>query len=450
MTAPKWRTARLHTELGKNNSIRDPFQKDRDRLIHCSAFRRLATITQVVSPEQGYVLHNRLTHALKVAQIGRRMAERLLSFPKEERKANMLGGLAPDVVEAAGLAHDLGHPPFGHAAEKALQAVALEIGLPDSFEGNAQSLRIVGALAIRSEQFAGLNLTRATINAILKYPWQRGNGDPKRSRKWGVYSAETELFQWAREPLEKHLGFDLGERKTLEAELMDFADDIAYSVFDLEDFTKAGKIPLGQLLAGPANQLSIEAESFLQKLADRRKREKRTFKKSAYVAALGRLKEVFPTFPRYLGTNAERAFFRNVTSTLVGRFMNSVSIRLPERPDDRLVAVPEEKVIEVDLLKELTFAYVVYDASLANQQAGYQRIVSELFKKFFDDAKNGHIEGLPYWCQEALADVASDSPPINTARVVMDFVASLTEAHAYQLYQRVSGISAGVLFAPQF
>lgn len=446
----KWRLERFHEEIGKNISVRDNFQRDRDRLIHCSAFRRLATITQVVSPDQGYVLHNRLTHALKVAQIGRRMAERLLHFSKERKKAQILGGLSADVVEAAGLAHDLGHPPFGHVAEKALQRIGTEsYGLVDSFEGNAQSFRIVGSLAIRLESCRGLNLSRATLNAILKYPWQRIPGHEKKGKKWGVYTTETDAFRWARAPLIKELGFDLAERKTLEAALMDFSDDIAYSVFDLEDFAKAGKIPLDRLFDGPLNQLSNEAEMFLDKLEDRRAKEGEDFERASYAKALKNLKATLPTFSRYRGTIKERAFFRSVTSTLVGRFMNSVSIRIPQKASDPLVEIPHMQEIEIDLLKQLTFTYVVFDPSLANQQSGYKKIVTELFKNFCDDAKNGKVDGLPFWCQEAL-EKAGPSDSNQRCRIIMDFIASLTESQASQLYQRVFGISAGILFAPQF
>jgi dGTPase len=174
-------------------------QRDRDRILYAPLFRRLAEVTQVVSPVNGYVFHNRLTHTLEVAQIGRRIAENLLREPgaKTARVIGELGGLDPDVVEAAALLHDLGHPPFGHLAEQELQRLLRLSGDTEGFEGNAQSVRIVTRLEVQSELFAGLNLTRATINASLKYPWTRSQRPAER--KWGAYETESAYLSFARE-----------------------------------------------------------------------------------------------------------------------------------------------------------------------------------------------------------------------------------------------------------
>jgi len=167
---------------------RTPGQRDRDRVLYTSALRRLAGITQVVSPTEGVLFHNRLTHTLEVAQIGRRLAEH---FAKDSDLVAAVGGLDPERVEAAALAHDLGHPPFGHTAEVELDRLVTDSGVLDGYEGNAQAFRIVTRLAVRNERFPGLNLTRATLNAILKYPWTRQAGGAK-NRKWGVYRNEQE------------------------------------------------------------------------------------------------------------------------------------------------------------------------------------------------------------------------------------------------------------------
>ena len=167
--------------------------------------------------------HNRLTHSLEVAQIARRLAENVLETRREEAAA--LGGIDPDVVEAAALAHDLGHPPFGHIAEKKLDELVLDANNSDGFEGNPQSFRVVTKLALRHQDFPGLNLTRATLNALLKYPWLRRAGGGPQYRKWGAYSSEDDEFQWART-----LDPSSVDAKSPEAELMDWADDVAYSV----------------------------------------------------------------------------------------------------------------------------------------------------------------------------------------------------------------------------
>ena len=244
------RTDRFHTS-DRPADQRTESQRDRDRVLYASAFRRLGGVSQVASASERLVFHNRLTHTLEVAQIARRLAENVLRDQPDEAEA--LGGVDPDVVEAAALAHDLGHPPFGHVAEKRLDKLVRESSNSDGFEGNPQSFRIVTKLSLRNQDFHGLNLTRATLNAILKYPWLRGTDGAPREDKWGAYSSESSEFQWARELGPK-------DTKSLEAELMDWADDIAYSVHDLDDFYRAGLIPLDRILTD-----SDEQDSFLEK-----------------------------------------------------------------------------------------------------------------------------------------------------------------------------------------
>jgi dGTPase len=183
-------------------------QRDRDRILYSAPFARLAEITQVVSPEFGYVFHNRLTHSLKVGQIARRISERCL---REQPNEASLLGVDPDSAEAAGLAHDLGHPPFGHIAEYELDRLLRNSGLTDGYEGNAQSFRIVTRLAASDARddtdnpIMGLNLTHRTLNGILKYPWP--SGSPHSPRKWGYYDSERDIFEWVRRgqrQLERH------------------------------------------------------------------------------------------------------------------------------------------------------------------------------------------------------------------------------------------------------
>lgn len=415
------------------SSGRTVFQRDRDRLLYTTALRRLAGVTQVIAPDEGHVVHNRLTHVLEVAQIGRRIAEKLLREQLQEAAA--VGGLDPDVVESAALAHDLGHPPFGHIAEEQLDELLLEKQIHDGFEGNAQSFRVVTKLCVRRPNVPGLDLSRATLGATLKYPWARKTTGAKH-KKFGYYSSEDEDYGFAR-ALEKH-----PERQTLEASLMDLADDIAYSLSDLEDFIRAGKIPLGKLVWDP-NELRTFIAAAHQQIS-----KKYSVTTDELSTLFSSLLKMMPIEQTYAGTKRERANIRNITGYLMDTYVKSVGIEVNPDQDGSYIRLSRKDRLEIALLKHLTFYYVICDPSLAILQRGQRAIIRGLFNIFCEAAMSPNKKERGFFPQrltEALDEISptgQDEVRKAEIRSISDFIAGMSDREAVELYQRLHGFSA--------
>ncbi|GAA3103556.1 hypothetical protein GCM10020254_56680 [Streptomyces goshikiensis] len=282
---------------------RTAFQRDRARVLHSGALRRLAGKTQVVTPgtrsyDWDASPRTRLTHSLECAQVGRELGAAL--------------GCDPDLVEAACLSHDMGHPPFGHNGEEALNEFAEDCG---GFEGNAQSLRLLTRL--EPKRFVpdpgtgelvsvGLNLTRASLDAATKYPWARGGHptDPG-SVKFGAYEDDLPVFEWLRRGAP-------ADRKCFEAQVMDWADDVAYSVHDFEDGLHAGHLDPNLLFAEPERTAIWRVAIGRYVPADTDPEELRE--------ALDRLMEEEWWPHGYDGSAVAQARLKDATSQLIGRF----------------------------------------------------------------------------------------------------------------------------------
>ena len=428
------RETRFHCNESLNDT-RNPFQRDRDRILYTSAFRRLAWVTQVVSSEEGVPFHNRLSHTLEVAQIGRRLAENLKRHHHNE--ANELGEIDPDVVEAAALAHDLGHPPFGHIAEEELDDLVVCAGVPDGFEGNAQSFRIVTKLAVRRPEFDGLNLTRASLNAVLKYPWFRQLHPPEHNRKWGAYTSEEKEFKWARK-----LGPG-SDSKCVEAEIMEWADDIAYAVHDVEDFYRVGRIPLDRLTNDDE-----EVDSFLNGAYTilKRKGEPFPYTKSDCKASLKNVLRTFRITEPFSGTRRQRARLRTMTAQLIGGYVRAITLRPSPDQNSQLVKMAHRKKMNLFIFKQLIWHYVIENADLATQQYGQRRIVRELFNIFHCEAAEKRLKLFPASHREPLERIANECGPHTDKeriRIVTDFIAGMTDQQAISMHQRLTGVSLG-------
>jgi dGTPase len=418
--------------------VRTPTQKDRDRVLYSSAFRRLTGITQVASPTELSPVHNRLIHSLKVAQVGRSLALTLLADARNREAIALLGGIDADAVEAASLAHDLGHPTFGHVAEETLDDLLVGGGsaesVPDGYNGNAQTFRIVTKLAVRysakrGSDLAGLNLTHVTLNGILKYSWLRGtHGLPHH--KWGAYDSESVDFAWSRSGAVSIL-----DGKTIEAALMDWADDITYAVHDVEDFFRSGLIPLDRLTSDAREQ-----ERFLRWAAESGKIP------PAQAEEVHRaLLESFAVKPGVLdpfrGSRTDRAALRDLTSQLISRYVNG-SLSLVVDGSSVRLAIDPELENEVRALKLLTWCYVIESPSLVTQRFGQRELISSLFRTFCEAGlSRDHRRIFPETSQEALQFAGDDVKDVK--RIVADLIASMSEAQAIAINQRLTGQSLG-------
>lgn len=390
---------------------RGEFARDRARVLHSSALRRLGAKTQVVGPQSDDFVRNRLTHSLEVAQVGRELGLAL--------------GCDPDVVDTACLAHDLGHPPFGHNGEVALDAVAAHIG---GFEGNAQTLRVLTRLEPKVLDPAtgcgvGLNLTRASLDAVAKYPWPRPAGVPgAASGKFGVYADDRPVFDWVRRDVP-------GERRCVEAQVMDLADDIAYSVHDVEDAVVASHLDL-EVLSSPDERRRVAVQVRSWYLPDAGDDE--------VLEAFVRLRGLPEWVRGFDGSVRALAALKNLTSHLIGRFTRAIEEATRDRygpgPLTRHggdVVIPRETLVEVNVLKGIAAVYVM---TLADRQPLYERQRAVLTGLFSALALHA-----PETLEAAYAGVWSQATDDDARlRVVVDQVASLTDGRAVAWHRRLA------------
>ncbi len=311
--------------------------------------------------------------------------------------------------------------------------MAVEHGLSDGFEGNAQSFRIVTRLAMGSVPVNGLNLTRATLNALLKYPWRRRQ-NPGNLDKWGAYDSDRNHFEWTRK-----FG-PAGMTRNIEAELMDWADDVTYSVHDLDDFFRADVIPLDRLVLDVTERRRFLDEVFARRAGRFPPGTDETYLRGAFDGLITDL----PVREPYSPTRAQRNRLRTVTSTWIRDFVTCVTLDASRRTS--FIAIPMRRRAEIFLLKELTWHYVIKNPALVSQQHGQRMIVRGLFNTFFKEAtsKRPNRDVFPVSVSEVLPPLpAKGAGRRELARILIDFISSLTEEQAISTYHRVSGIALG-------
>jgi len=384
---------------------RDDFARDRARVLHSASLRRLSAKTQVVQPDSDDFVRNRLTHSLEVAQIGREFGAAL--------------GCDADLVDTACLAHDLGHPPFGHNGETALNDIAAGIG---GFEGNAQTLRLLTRLEAKrvhaDGRSAGLNLTRASLDAVTKYPWGK---DENRwgTGKFGVYGDDLDVFRWYR-------GSVPDGRRCLEAQTMDWSDDVAYSVHDVEDAVASGRVDLSALRSKSemAAVIAVTQKLYASDLDE-----------TELTEALARLLETGWIPQSHNGSRTDLAALKDMTSLLIGRFVQSVGLatraKYGDGPLTRFAAdlvIPDDVRAECAVLKGTAAHFVMFTDERKSVLGDQREQIHELVAAYRDqpDARLDPLHRVDF--------LAADGEGA-ALRAIIDQVASLSDPRARALHQ---------------
>jgi dGTPase len=394
----------VREDPAQKRADRDDFARDRARVLHSASLRRLSAKTQVVQPDSDDFVRNRLTHSLEVAQIGREFGAAL--------------GCDGNVVDTACLSHDLGHPPFGHNGESALNDIAADIG---GFEGNAQTLRLLTRLEAKRVHAdgrpAGLNLTRASLDAVTKYPWGK---DENRwgTRKFGVYADDLEVFRWCR-------GSEPDGRRCLEAQTMDWSDDVAYSVHDVEDAVASGRVDLRALRSASdmAPVIAVAQELYAPDLDCAQLSD-----------ALARLLATGWIPQSHNGSRTDLAALKDMTSQFIGRFVQAVEAatraKYGEGPLTRYLAdlvIPDDARAECAVLKATAAHFVMFTDERQSVMGGQREQIHELVDAYRDQPEL-RLDPLHLVDFQGAADDAA------ALRAIIDQVASLSDPRARVLH----------------
>ncbi len=404
----------LESATPRPQDYRTPFQIDRDRILYTSAFRRLQSKTQVFLSGEYDFYRTRLTHSLEVAQIGRSICASLKARSDQLSEDFFID---PDLVEAACLSHDIGHPPFGHAGERTLHALMADYG---GFEGNAQTLRLLSETIYNGK---GMNPTRAFLDGTLKY--KTLITETPDARNHFLYDAQAETLRFvtggAELPEELSPGKARNGFRSIECQIMDWSDDAAYSLNDIIDGVNAGFIELGSLVRWADIQEldhneSGHVEELLRAIRDQKLEARLGRKIGAFIEAAS------------LVENASDAFMADVTNR--HRFRLEIDGALKS---------------ESKLYKRIALDQVFRSPQL--QQLDHKadhllRGMFGVFRQFYIDRESpahGHMRLLPESAESALWQCEC---PEHRARLVCDHIAEMTDRFAIRIYKR--------LFDPDF
>jgi dGTPase len=378
---------------------RSEFERDRARIIHSAAFRRLQGKTQVFGVYEGDFFRTRLTHSLEVAQIAKGIALTL--------------GADPDLVEAIALAHDLGHPPFGHTGEHVLHELMRHHG---GFEGNAQTFRILTRLERKHAVYVGLNLTYQTLDGVLKYKTCLDvttiAAVPDRPVK-GFYVCDRDM-------VEAIIAYTGNSREpSFECQIMDVADDIAYSVHDLEDSLKAGLITTADFRRPPSPRVVRDVNAKLAHLDY-------TVSDNALYADLNHIADRLETLERTAGRVARKMLTRD----LINEFASAVALQPHGRIDTDL---PNR--VRIETLKAFESQKVINNPRVTSLGHKGKEVLRRLFTVL--DQGRESIGLFPEDYGEEYERTLLDGDEAARKRVICDFLAGMTDSYAMRFYSRL-------------
>lgn len=435
MTESVWHARRLSEDKKRRNDHRSPYQRDRARILHSAAFRRLQAKTQVLGVGMNDFYRTRLTHSLEVSQIGTGIRAQLKQKrPELERLFDSMS-----LIESLCLAHDIGHPPFGHGGEVALNYMMRKHG---GFEGNGQTFRILTGLEPYTE-FYGMNLCRRTLLGVLKYPAPYSallqdyeidtisNIRQLKPAQWtpvkGIFDDDIEILEWVLEPLSlsdkerflaSHKPIDHRHKRTqfksLDCSIMELADDIAYAVHDLEDAIVMGIVNLEQWKSDVANPLILSEDSWIS--------------------------DEFCTIGSKLFSNKHH-LRKDAIGTLVNGFVTAIDIKEDTNFNDELLrfnaGLDDNFTNALETLKNFVYKYVIRKPEIQMLEYKGQQIVMELFEAFESDPERL----LPTNTQKRWRD--SKANGLNSHRVIADYISGMTDEFAARLHQHLFSPNSG-------
>lgn len=435
MDITPWHERRLIEDKHRRNDHRSPYQRDRARILHSAAFRRLQAKTQVLGVGLNDFYRTRLTHSLEVSQIGTGIRAQLKQ--KHPEQDALLDSMS--LIESLCLAHDIGHPPFGHGGEVALNYMMRDHG---GFEGNGQTFRILTRIEPYTEYY-GMNLCRRTLLGILKYPapyslLQRNVPHKEVSHfrqlkpsQWppvkGLFDDDLEILDWVLAPLSEadkaqFLSHQLvdgsvhrrTQYKSFDCSIMELADDIAYAVHDLEDAIVMGIVTREQWTKDVENKLKQSKDSWL--------------------------KNEFTTIGERL-FSCKHHLRKDAIGTLVNGFVTAISIAENSKFSEPLLrynaALESDFDEALEILKQFVYQYVIRKPEIQMLEYKGQQIVMELFEAFISDPERL----LPTNTQERWKEAQQKG--LNCHRVIADYISGMTDEFAARLHQHLFSPKSG-------